>query len=490
MNSCEFCEKNLPTQRCFTCQLSYCDLCSSTIHSKGALKNHDRRILDDQLAKVLKIGNHFQKFYQNKKFSDLTLLCGGEKFFVHRIVLSTFSEIFEKIFSNGMKESQENEIILEDLKPNILEILLKFIYFHDKIELNQSNAMDVFFASSFYGIEELKEISEQSLISYLDLDNIFDLFPISISLNSTKLQEKCLDLFGKNFKTLSTSPQFVLLDFEILKSILTLNLLNESEGFILNATILWYNSNSTQKNAFKIFNFIDFLRLNEKQIKSFNEEFKTKIQNSDEILPIIKSPIVCRESDSALTIMKYSTSLENGIYNIKVKGKVFPIYCDMNFEGGGWMLVRRQKPNIKWTSPNDNLAGKKPFGSIDFRNASPTINESFGLEFDSLPFTHFLFITGDQSKWLICHRDSVYKNWTGVVKSNIEKSYISKIPYSSTWCKRMGVQEDPWISARDHGYNGIGGYSDNDSHSMLYGEVWQGWNYNLINHNGCNVFIK
>jgi hypothetical protein len=488
--NCGFCEKNLATQRCFTCQISYCDHCSSKVHSKGTLKNHDRRLLDKQLSKVLKLEINFQNYYLNNKYSDITLVCGEKKFFVHRIILSAFSETFDKIFSSGMKESQETEIILEDLKPNILEILLKFIYLHDKVELNESNSVDVLFASSFYGIEELKETAEQYLISHLDLENIFDLFPISTSLNSVKLQNKCIGLFENNFKTLSTSKQFATLDFENLKLILIKPTLNESEEVIFNSTIHWYNANTTQENSFTIFNLIDFLRLDDKVINSFTNKYQIEIQNSKEISSIIKNPIICRDSETALSILKYSKDPINGIYNIRVDGEIIPVYCDMKFEGGGWMLVRRQKPDKKWTSPNDNLAGKKPFGSIDLRKSSPNINESFSMKFDSIPFTHFLFITGDQSKWLICHRDSVYKDWTGIVKTKIEKSYISDEPYYSTWCKRNGVAEDPWISARNHHHNGINHYSDNGSHSMLYGEVWEGWNYNLLNHNGCNVFIR
>jgi len=52
-----------------------------------------------------------------------------------------------------MKESKEKEIILENIKPEILEILLKFIYLNDKVNLNEKNSIDVLYASAFYGIK-------------------------------------------------------------------------------------------------------------------------------------------------------------------------------------------------------------------------------------------------------------------------------------------------------------------------------------------------
>ena len=109
MSKCEFCEKNQPTQRCFNCQLSLCDDCSSTLHSKGTLKTH-RRILDKPLEKVLKIEKYFQNSFENTKYSDITLICEDKKFFVHKIVLSCLSETFDKIFSNGMKESKKKKL--------------------------------------------------------------------------------------------------------------------------------------------------------------------------------------------------------------------------------------------------------------------------------------------------------------------------------------------------------------------------------------------
>eukprot|EP01080_Neovahlkampfia_damariscottae_P002009 gene2009-1516_t len=445
-----------------------------------------------RLEKVRKVENNFRNFYESKKYSDVTLICEGKKYPVHRIILSTFSETFDKIFSNGMKESTEKEIILGDIKSSTLEVLLKFIYLHDGIELNESNTIDVLCASVFYGIEELRVISEESVISYLDFDNLFDLFSVSIATNSKELQRKCSNMFAVHFEKLSTFKDALLLDFQNIIEIFCDLKLRTSEDIVLEFAMKWYNEHKDEESSFKIFHYIDYLEVSKKSLVKFEINFKDEMKYNPSLKPLFTNPKVCRSPDCALTIMKYFKESTNGIYSILVDGIAKPVYCDMNFEGGGWMLVRRHKPSQKWDNPKDKLKGNAQYGNIDFNKVSPTINESFSLKFDTIPFTYFLFITGDGKKWLICHKDSVYQHWGGIVGTRIEKSHLFDQPYSRNWCKRIGVQEDPWISARDHLTNGYHSGIDDDYHSMLYGEYWNrsGWTFYLNNNNGCNVFIK
>jgi hypothetical protein len=73
---------------------------------------------------------------------------------------------------------------------------------------------------------------------------------------------------------------------------------------------------------------------------------------------------------------------------------VAPQYvCDNNFEGAGWVLVRRVKQGSTWHPATDNLRGTDSYGSY----GTATSDASFSVPFSSLiasSETLFLFANG------------------------------------------------------------------------------------------------
>ena len=52
----------------------------------------------------------------NKALSDFKFIVGGKEFFVHKVILSSRSSVFEAMFTNDMKEKNENEVTIEDIE--------------------------------------------------------------------------------------------------------------------------------------------------------------------------------------------------------------------------------------------------------------------------------------------------------------------------------------------------------------------------------------
>lgn len=61
-----------------------------------------------------------------EKYCDATIICQGQYFSVHRVVLSTCSEYFEDMFERI--QCQHPYIVFKDIEPTEMELLLNYMY--------------------------------------------------------------------------------------------------------------------------------------------------------------------------------------------------------------------------------------------------------------------------------------------------------------------------------------------------------------------------
>lgn len=356
--------------------------------------------------------------------------------------------------------------------------------------MNEGILTTIYELSKIFEIEELETLSKDEIISYInnDITILMQYYEDSLFLKFSK--EFLMEVIIFNLKNF-TSDHFLKYKEDLFCEIFQKN--NKVlEVYLLDFSINFYKGN--KKYDYSLLDNIDYNHID-------LSNFEKSLKNADELLSKIilekKSKLKFFRKDkvttvySAIDILKKNPEIKNGVNLITINNEIFPIYCNFDFEGGGWMLVRRHKVSNSWKDNiDDNLKGNTEWGIID-NNVSPTIDRSFSYKFNHLEFKEFLFMTGDGQKWLICDKSSVYEGWNqNLVKTKIKKSHIMDKPYEAVWGKRNQCPEDPWISAQDHLYKNISYMSDNEEHSMLYGETFKGWTYYLLNHLGCNVWIR
>jgi hypothetical protein len=69
----------------------------------------------------------FKKLLNNEKFSDVTFIVEGRKFFAHKNILYCRSEHFAALIDNGMKESNQECIILSDISYQIFTAIMEYM---------------------------------------------------------------------------------------------------------------------------------------------------------------------------------------------------------------------------------------------------------------------------------------------------------------------------------------------------------------------------
>lgn len=69
---------------------------------------------------------YYVSFYPQERYTDVTLACDNRFYPVHKLVLSTCSEYFEKMFEHT--PCKHPVVVLKDIKSDELEALLSYMY--------------------------------------------------------------------------------------------------------------------------------------------------------------------------------------------------------------------------------------------------------------------------------------------------------------------------------------------------------------------------
>lgn len=151
----------------------------------------------------------FTKLMESGAFSDVTIQVGQKLFKAHKVILATRCEYFNRMFSSDFKESISQEIQLEDIEPDIFEVVLSFIY-SNKIPCDlESIAKDLLMASHLLEIKPLTKLCEIQLCKNITTINCLELLPFADLYNLNKLKEVVVSFVGKNFKEIRNKESWI-----------------------------------------------------------------------------------------------------------------------------------------------------------------------------------------------------------------------------------------------------------------------------------------
>lgn len=104
---------------------------------------------------------HAQKLLMNlnnlrndSRFCDIRLRAGETIFNAHKAVLSASSAYFEAMFRPGMSEEQKDLVTLHNLDPDILNLLIDFIY-TGRVQISQGNVQELLSAADMLQLQEV-----------------------------------------------------------------------------------------------------------------------------------------------------------------------------------------------------------------------------------------------------------------------------------------------------------------------------------------------
>ena len=114
--------------------------------------------------------------FSDKDMCDVQIICGGQVFDCHQVILSARSPVFRIMFQADMAEKMTRKVNVTDVEPDVMSELLTFIYTGntpkldklDKERVVKTQTFDLFaqgllMAAEKYQLEQLKNICLEKL---------------------------------------------------------------------------------------------------------------------------------------------------------------------------------------------------------------------------------------------------------------------------------------------------------------------------------------
>ena len=151
-----------------------------------------------------------EKLYAEKEFVDVKILCNGQTFNCHKVVLSCQSEVFKTMIKNKTlteKKTGTMKIEENDISSDIMEQLLYFLY-HDKVKDAKMINPDLLIAADKYNIQGLLDECCKYFESKLSLKNALDILVLAETTNQKNLFDAASRFVGKNLGKLDKSSAY------------------------------------------------------------------------------------------------------------------------------------------------------------------------------------------------------------------------------------------------------------------------------------------
>uniref|UniRef100_A0A3B4AKL9 BTB domain-containing protein n=1 Tax=Periophthalmus magnuspinnatus TaxID=409849 RepID=A0A3B4AKL9_9GOBI len=239
---------------------------------KEELRLFQSTLLQDGLKELL----------NENKFVDCTLKVGDRCFPCHRLIMAACSPYFRELFftEDGKEVENTKEVVLEDVNPNILDMIIRYLY-SAEIDLNDDNVQDIIAVANRFQIPSVFTACVNYLQKKISLPNCMAIFRMGLVLSCPRLAVAARNFIADRFEFLHKDEEFLKLAPHELFAVIGGDSLNvEKEEMVFEAVMSWvrHDKNSRVKILKDAFNCIRFRLLPE-------QYFRDRVETDD----IIKS---------------------------------------------------------------------------------------------------------------------------------------------------------------------------------------------------------
>lgn len=153
-----------------------------------------------------KLSANFKELCADKESCDVTLKVRDKEFKAHRAVLIARCNVFAATFRHDTLEKQTGIITISDCDPDSFQEFLEYLYSGELGEISVGSALNLYYTSDKYDVEELKTFCVEYLMQCLAIENVCEIVMLADKYDETRLFTASQDFFNENVtKILLTS---------------------------------------------------------------------------------------------------------------------------------------------------------------------------------------------------------------------------------------------------------------------------------------------
>jgi len=153
------------------------------------------------------INRDYFKMFNNSFLSDVTFIVEGKPLYGHKAILASRSEYFSSLYSSGMKDALEKEIVIANYTYDAFREFLRFIY-TDECQVGPQLAAELMSAAEFYRLIRLKALMELSLSKAIDIENACPILEIAHCYGASQLKQVAFEFILGNYEKVSKTNGF------------------------------------------------------------------------------------------------------------------------------------------------------------------------------------------------------------------------------------------------------------------------------------------
>jgi N-acetylneuraminic acid mutarotase len=141
-------------------------------------------------------------------FSDVAFSVDGQVIKGHRVILAR-CEFFSALFQTSMSEKSKEIIPIHDVSIDVFKTIVAYLY-TDEVDESKTLAdpLAVFTAADRFGIDRLKRICEQAVLSSICIDNACSIFHAADMVNASLLRKRALEYLVRHYDAIVKTSGF------------------------------------------------------------------------------------------------------------------------------------------------------------------------------------------------------------------------------------------------------------------------------------------
>ncbi|RVE70271.1 hypothetical protein OJAV_G00062530 [Oryzias javanicus] len=202
-----------------------------------------------ELSRVMLSMNTLRK---EGAFCDVTLVVQGKRFLAHKVILAAASQFFRLLFSTNMMESGKDEVPLREISPDIVQLVIGFIY-TAQVSVNNSNMEALLYAADYFHIDPMKNVCVDFIKRQIAATNCLDIAALAERANCPGLKTRAESVLRHNFALVCRTKKFLQLDVtELTRLLRQERLVVCGEEEIYTAALRWLKYDLSSRKPYRV----------------------------------------------------------------------------------------------------------------------------------------------------------------------------------------------------------------------------------------------